>query len=541
MCFPDNILVFFMSLLNVSELFVSEVPRPNKDLPSRRRSNSQSQGVQQPPFISTKSTHGAKTPHNQGSASSTARNGQYASPRESRPPLRPQSEYYVTLVPLNDTFIKKHIHVPFFPDTVRLGRPTGTKIKPHVSNGYFDSRVLLRNHACMFVDAKTGLLMLQDMGLSNGTFVNLEKLQVDPVVVTVGDTINLGFNIQLETSHKQISARIDNITVVSNNPTGPVLDGLPALTNDAIAGFSPAEMRHLDFIQSMFATPDESDESNHPTAFDLAMFADVAPLDAALDAPAEAPAGVFAHSRIAASVDVEGALDALAVNVARVTQQNAALRLLEQFVANYASQVDDMTKRSVAAEVARCQARFDEVLAAEKSKSSEAAAMAELRSAEYRGKVQNLENEVERLRGDLENINNSVSVRIAPESTTPDSLQDREMEEEETERGEKNEEAGQSEQSEQSDHSEKSDIIHQTTDANDLHGSFDFAPRSLKELSPGSIHHSESETEKNVAPHGAKEPYLRHLTQQAAHYKNQGVFFGFCVVVAGFLYQSSAR
>ena len=50
-------------------------------------------------------------------------------------------------LPLNDTFIKKHLPVATYPETTKLGRPTGTKFKPDVTNGYFDSRVLSRNHA----------------------------------------------------------------------------------------------------------------------------------------------------------------------------------------------------------------------------------------------------------------------------------------------------------------------------------------------------------------------------------------------------------
>ena len=50
------------------------------------------------------------------------------------------------LYPLNDSFIPKHIHLP--PGQhVKIGRQTNAKTTPGERNGFFDSKVLSRQHA----------------------------------------------------------------------------------------------------------------------------------------------------------------------------------------------------------------------------------------------------------------------------------------------------------------------------------------------------------------------------------------------------------
>ena len=95
-------------------------------------------------------------------------------------PKRNPAVYFVTLSSLNDTFVKKHLLVPYYPETRKLGRPAGAKIKPDSTNGYFDLRVLSRSHAAMYMDA-TGKLMLKDLGLSNGPYVYDERFGSEPV------------------------------------------------------------------------------------------------------------------------------------------------------------------------------------------------------------------------------------------------------------------------------------------------------------------------------------------------------------------------
>lgn len=50
----------------------------------------------------------------------------------------------LNLFPLNDSFIPKHIHLN---QRVKIGRQTNAKTAPGERNGYFDSKVLSRQHA----------------------------------------------------------------------------------------------------------------------------------------------------------------------------------------------------------------------------------------------------------------------------------------------------------------------------------------------------------------------------------------------------------
>lgn len=537
-----------ISVLNVSELFQSDVAGPKQDpQPTRRRSNSQSQVISTPAFI-----------HPRGSTHITSRGGPYTSARDHKPQRRQQSEYYVTLVPLNDTFVKKHIHVPYLPETCRLGRPTGTKIKPHVSNGYFDSRVLSRNHACMFVDPKTGQLMIQDMGSSNGTFVNSEKIATEPVPVSIGDTINLGFNIQLETSHKQISARIDNISVVSNNPKGSVLSGLPMLTKEVINNFSATELSHLDFIQSIFAEllPNKDDEvetteddatTQAQKAFENAMFADVVPsLDDSLATMSEANAnaGIFSNSRIVTSTDLESTLELLMVNLMRVKQQNTTLKSLENFLRNYSTKVDSINAKYVKSEVAKCEAKLEESLKAEREKAMKLLQDSEQASAEHRSQVGALENEIIKLKSEHDQLSSKIRNTEAHQVVASD-----------------NELRFQTDDAHAESTALYTDEFAQKTNRHSADiSSFDFGSnKSLKGTSPEASEESEEisnssevesedhpERESGVAPIigetiTEKSPYVDHVGALLSHYKNQGVMLGFFVVVAGFLYQSSCK
>ncbi|KAI5299992.1 hypothetical protein KEM55_000611, partial [Ascosphaera atra] len=51
------------------------------------------------------------------------------------------------LAPVNGTFDRKQITVPYGPEVLRIGRQTNPKTLPTSSNGYFDSKVLSRQHA----------------------------------------------------------------------------------------------------------------------------------------------------------------------------------------------------------------------------------------------------------------------------------------------------------------------------------------------------------------------------------------------------------
>lgn len=62
------------------------------------------------------------------------------------PPPSPTPYPALYLYPLNDSFVPKHISL-LANQRVKIGRQTNAKTVPAERNGYFDSKVLSRQHA----------------------------------------------------------------------------------------------------------------------------------------------------------------------------------------------------------------------------------------------------------------------------------------------------------------------------------------------------------------------------------------------------------
>jgi len=121
------------------------------------------------------------------------------------------------LTPLNETFEHKIISLPIFPETLRIGRQTNTKTVPALDNGYFDSKVLSRQHAELWGD-RSGRAWIRDVKSSNGTFVNgarlsFENRESDPKELVTQDVLELGIDIVGEDSktvlHQKVAARVE--------------------------------------------------------------------------------------------------------------------------------------------------------------------------------------------------------------------------------------------------------------------------------------------------------------------------------------------
>ncbi|KAI9024106.1 SMAD/FHA domain-containing protein [Hyaloraphidium curvatum] len=78
----------------------------------------------------------------------------------------------LVLEPLNASFERKVLNVA---SPVKIGRKVSQKVSPEVTNGLFESKVLSRNHAEMG-RLEDGTFYVQDLGSSNGTFVNGVRL-----------------------------------------------------------------------------------------------------------------------------------------------------------------------------------------------------------------------------------------------------------------------------------------------------------------------------------------------------------------------------
>ncbi|KAF2476488.1 uncharacterized protein BDR25DRAFT_66396 [Lindgomyces ingoldianus] len=151
--------------------------------------------------------------------------GQSQSQQNGAPrPQHQESSAILHLIPMNGTFERKTITVPFFPDVLRIGRQTNNKTIPTPLNGYFDSKVLSRQHAEIWAD-RNGKIWIRDVKSSNGTFVNGQRLSQenrdsDPHELREQDMLELGIDIVSEDQktivHHKVAARVEHAGIYSN-------------------------------------------------------------------------------------------------------------------------------------------------------------------------------------------------------------------------------------------------------------------------------------------------------------------------------------
>lgn len=132
----------------------------------------------------------------------------------------------------NGTFEPKSVVVPIAPDVVRIGRQTNQKTLPTSANGYFDSKVLSRQHAEVWAD-RDGRVWVRDVKSSNGTFVNKKRLSQenrdsDPHPLNRGDELELGIDIisedQKQIVHHKVAAIVDHAGPHASVQTGPTME-----------------------------------------------------------------------------------------------------------------------------------------------------------------------------------------------------------------------------------------------------------------------------------------------------------------------------
>ncbi len=150
---------------------------------------------------------------------------------------------------MNGTFERKQITVPFFPEVLRIGRQTNQKTVPTPTNGYFDSKVLSRQHAEVWSD-RNGKIWIRDVKSSNGTFVNGQRLSPenrdsDPHELREHDLLELGIDIVSEDQktivHHKVSAKVEHAGIYGNGTN--VLDmSFGDLDPSAGGGLIPSPM-----------------------------------------------------------------------------------------------------------------------------------------------------------------------------------------------------------------------------------------------------------------------------------------------------------
>ncbi|KAI9885056.1 MAG: hypothetical protein M1823_003155 [Watsoniomyces obsoletus] len=154
------------------------------------------------------------TPGTQQQPSSSVQNGPRGNVAAPHPDVTP----VLCLLPMNGTFERKAINVPFYPDVLRIGRQTNAKTLPTPVNGYFDSKVLSRQHAEIWAD-RLGKVWIRDVKSSNGTFVNGQRLSAEnrdsePHELREQDILELGIDIVSEDQrtvvHHKVAARVEH-------------------------------------------------------------------------------------------------------------------------------------------------------------------------------------------------------------------------------------------------------------------------------------------------------------------------------------------
>lgn len=108
--------------------------------------------------------------------------------------------------------------MPYYPDVLRIGRQTNQKTIPTPLNGYFDSKVLSRQHAEIWAD-RQGRVFIRDVKSSNGTFVNgmrlsQENKESEPRELREQDVLELGIDIVSEDQktvvHHKVAAKVEH-------------------------------------------------------------------------------------------------------------------------------------------------------------------------------------------------------------------------------------------------------------------------------------------------------------------------------------------
>lgn len=206
----------------------------------------------------------------------------------------PEPLAILALLPMNGTFERKQISLPFYPEVLRVGRQTNAKTVPTPVNGYFDSKVLSRQHAEVWAE-RNGKVWIRDVKSSNGTFVNGQRLspenrESEPHELRQHDTLELGIDIVSEDQktivHHKVSAKVEYVGLPSSSNNvldlsfgdldpshgtsllpspvstpmmhsrsrsgGPITNGRASVTSSVAGGplSSAAQQRHMNFYGS---------------------------------------------------------------------------------------------------------------------------------------------------------------------------------------------------------------------------------------------------------------------------------------------------
>ncbi|KAA8916471.1 hypothetical protein TRICI_001334 [Trichomonascus ciferrii] len=265
-------------------------------------------------------------------------------------PSRSQYALVLVLSPLNGTFERKSLFVPFAPDLLKLGRQTSAKTIPAPDNGFFDSRVLSRQHAEVWADRTTGKVWIKDAKSSNGTYINSQRLSSDnteskPHELRKNDILELGIDISNDDGsslvHRKISAKVERISIMSLQS-----DNVPANTssvNGSLSSSSSSSSSNGSLSRSntlVGSSRPKLGQNKGADSLDVALFGDV---DASLEDLVMGHArnslgGLFMNSGLSSSISFETTVKKLIAQIHEAKLEGAKInsvsKLLEEISKN---------------------------------------------------------------------------------------------------------------------------------------------------------------------------------------------------------------
>ncbi|ONH66574.1 Vacuolar protein sorting-associated protein 64 [Cyberlindnera fabianii] len=250
------------------------------------------------------------------------------SPALARPriPQRDQFAHIIILTSLNETFDKKTLVVPTHPDVLKLGRPNSSQKAPSMYNGYFDSRVISREHAEFYI--RDGIVYLRDCNSSNGTFVNGDKIKEHEL--KEGDNVDLGVDVDTEKNkhqhHRKIACMVESILTIPIDGTTDLNKILEDLARD----------------QECSKRSSSEVEENDMSPFDAAMFGDVTRNleDVTLGINHDFLSGLFMNNNIGTSSNLVHSIRLLINQLHQEKMNNMKLDSVVQFLEKYRTEVE---------------------------------------------------------------------------------------------------------------------------------------------------------------------------------------------------------
>lgn len=272
-------------------------------------------------------------------------------------PARTQYCVVIVLSSRNNTFDRKSLVLPFYPEVLKLGRQTSQKTLPSPDNGYFDSRVLSRQHAEIWADKLTRKVWMKDAKSSNGTYINGERLSQDgresePHELKRNDLLELGIDIANNDGsallHRKISAVVERISVMSLQSGDSSITQVNVLGNGSgVANQSNGNSQQVAQNQTLTAQaqqtligPPSRTRPKKAEALDVALFGDVDTSleDLALGHSRNSVGGLFMKSGISSSSNIENAVKTLAEQIHSTRVETAKLESVRKMLSQIQSQ-----------------------------------------------------------------------------------------------------------------------------------------------------------------------------------------------------------